>query len=130
MKTILIIGGGAAGIFAANICAELCPDAKVIVLEKTRQLLAKVKISGGGRCNVTHAEFDPKKLVHHYPRGNKELLGPFHHFQPKDTIKWFEDHGVTLKTEEDGRMFPITDSSETIIHALLSSAKEKGVEIR
>lgn len=129
-KTILIIGGGAAGIFAANICAEKSPHAKIIVLEKTRQLLSKVRISGGGRCNVTHAAFDPKTLIHNYPRGSKELLGPFHTFQPKDTIRWFEEHGVTLKTEEDGRMFPVTDSSETIIHALLSAAQEKGVEIR
>jgi predicted Rossmann fold flavoprotein len=129
-KRVVIVGGGAAGIFAAAICAEKNPQLEVIVLEKTRQLLAKVRISGGGRCNVTHAQFDPKKLIHYYPRGNKELLGPFHRFQPTDTIAWFKQHGVELKTEEDGRMFPITDHSSTIINCLLSATQEKAVLIR
>ncbi|MGE0671019.1 MAG: NAD(P)/FAD-dependent oxidoreductase [Parachlamydiales bacterium] len=128
-KTFVIIGGGAAGIFAAITAAELDPDTRVIVLEKTRQLLAKVRISGGGRCNVTHSAFDPKVLVQHYPRGNKELLGPFHRFQPKDTIDWFLKRNVRLKTEEDGRMFPTTDSSETIASCLLAEARRLKVEI-
>jgi predicted Rossmann fold flavoprotein len=129
-KRVVIVGGGAAGIFAAVIAAEKNPQLEVIVLEKTRQLLSKVKISGGGRCNVTHAQFDPKKLTAHYPRGNKELLGPFHRFQPEDTIAWFKRHGVELKTEEDGRMFPTTDHSATIINCLLDAAKASGVTIR
>ena len=126
---VVIIGGGAAGIFAAALCAELAPHLEVIVLEKTRQLLAKVRISGGGRCNVTHSQFDAKKLTQHYPRGNKELLGPFHRFQPQDTIAWFARHGVELKTEEDGRMFPTTDHSSAIVNCLLDAAKAGGVEI-
>lgn len=130
MKRLVIIGGGAAGIFAAAVCAEKTKRVEVIVLEKTRQLLSKVRISGGGRCNVTHAQFDPKKLTSNYPRGSKELLGPFHTFQPQDTIAWFASHGVELKTEEDGRMFPVTDHSSTIINALLDAAKEGGVDIR
>ena len=129
-KRVIIVGGGAAGIFAAAICAEKTANAEIIVLEKTRQLLSKVRISGGGRCNVTHAQFDPKKLTSHYPRGNKELLGAFHRFQPQDTINWFNQHGVELKTEEDGRMFPVTDHSATIINCLLLAAKEGGVTIR
>jgi predicted Rossmann fold flavoprotein len=129
-KRVVIVGGGAAGIFAAAICAEKSADLEIIVLEKTRQLLSKVRISGGGRCNVTHSEFDPKKLTNRYPRGNKELLGPFHRFQPQDTIAWFNKHGVELKTEEDGRMFPVTDHSATIINCLLAAAKEGGVDIR
>jgi hypothetical protein len=99
-------------------------------LEKTNQLLSKVRISGGGRCNVTHACFQAADLVKNYPRGSKELLSPFHHFQPKDIISWFEERGVPLKTESDGRMFPITDSSETIIQCLLKAASLAGVEIR
>ncbi len=129
-KIIVIVGGGAAGIFAAAILGEKSNDYEIIVLEKTRQLLSKVRISGGGRCNVTHAQFDPKQLTGHYPRGHKELLGPFHRFQPQDTIAWFAKHGVELKTEEDGRMFPITDHSATIINCLLEAAKEGGVDIR
>ncbi len=126
----VIIGGGAAGLFAAIRCKSLNPSVPVILLEKTNQLLAKVRISGGGRCNVTHACFEPAKLILHYPRGGKELLGPFHTFQPKDTIAWFEERGVYLKTESDGRMFPVTDSSETIIACLLEAAASAGVEIR
>jgi predicted Rossmann fold flavoprotein len=129
-KTIVIIGGGAAGMFAALAAAKQAPHARVILLEKTRQLLAKVRISGGGRCNVTHAQFDPKLLVHNYPRGAKELLGPLHRFQPRDTVQWFLERGVRLKTEEDGRMFPVTDSSETIIECLISEARKCHVEIR
>lgn len=130
MKTVVVVGGGAAGFFGAIAHAERNRSNKVILLEKTATLLAKVRISGGGRCNVTHACFDPRELVKNYPRGGKELLGPFHQFQPKDTIKWFEDRGVELKAEEDGRMFPITDSSQTIIDCLMKSALEVGIEIR
>ncbi len=126
----VVIGGGAAGVFAAIRCKTLNPSAQVILLEKTNQLLAKVRVSGGGRCNVTHACFDPLKLTQNYPRGSKELLGAFHHFQPKDTVSWFEERGVALKTESDGRMFPTTDSSETIIQCLLHAASIAGVEIR
>ncbi len=129
-KRIVIIGGGPAGIFAAISAAEMAPNAHVIVLEKTRQLLTKVRISGGGRCNVTHNAFDPKLLVQHYPRGNKELLGPFHRFQPQDTVAWFLKQNVKLKTEEDGRMFPTSDSSETIVSCLLARARQLNVEIR
>lgn len=127
MAPVVVLGGGAAGFFGAITCASL--GNKVILLEKTRQLLSKVRISGGGRCNVTHACFDPALLVKNYPRGGLELRGPFSRFQPKDTIEWFENRGVTLKTEEDGRMFPITDSSETIINCLLNAAKKVGVDI-
>jgi predicted Rossmann fold flavoprotein len=129
-QIIVVIGGGAAGIFAALSAARKTPIASVILLEKTRQLLAKVRISGGGRCNVTHALFDPKLLSQNYPRGEKELIGPFHQFQPRDTIAWFAARGVPLKIEEDGRMFPVTDSSETIIECLLKEARSCKVDIR
>lgn len=126
---IIVVGGGAAGFFAAIAAKKTYPEALVELHEKTNRLLSKVRISGGGRCNVTHACFDPKELVKNYPRGSKELLGPFHRFQPADTIQWFLERGVELKTEIDGRMFPVTDSSETIITALLQEAKELGVQI-
>ena len=126
----IVIGGGAAGFFGAIACAQAHPAKKVALLEKNRQLLSKVRISGGGRCNVTHACFDPAVLVHNYPRGHQALRGPFSRFQPQDTIRWFKEKGVELKTEEDGRMFPVTDSSETIIHCLTSTAKKAGVEVR
>ena len=126
---LIVIGGGAAGIFAALAAKEAAPERRVAVFEKHAALLAKVRISGGGRCNVTHACFDPALLVKNYPRGGKELLGPFHRFQPKDTVQWFESRGVKLKTEADGRMFPVTDSSETIIQCLLSEAEKLGVPI-
>jgi predicted Rossmann fold flavoprotein len=114
MSKVAIIGAGAAGYFAAIQLFELGFQGQVKLFEKSKPL-AKVKVSGGGRCNVTHACFDPKELTHFYPRGNKELLGPFHHFQPGDMIGWLADKGVELKVEDDGRMFPITDSSQTII---------------
>ncbi len=126
---ILIIGGGAAGFFTAINLAKKLPEASITLVEKTNQLLTKVKVSGGGRCNVTHAEFDPKELVGNYPRGEKELLGPFNYFAPGDVIAWFDERGIELKIEEDGRMFPISDSSQTIINCFLSEAKQYGVEI-
>lgn len=126
---IVIAGGGAAGYFAAITAAETATR-PVILIERTSKPLAKVLISGGGRCNVTHACFDPKELVKHYPRGNRELRGPFHRWQPRDTVKWFESRGVFLKTEADGRMFPETDSSETIAQCLKDAAQKAGVEIR
>ncbi len=124
---IIVIGGGAAGFFAAITAQSL--GKKVAILEKTRQPLAKVRISGGGRCNVTHSCFDPAQLVTNYPRGSQALRGPFSRFQPRDTIKWFEDRGVILKTEADGRMFPVTDSSQTIIDCLQNECEKTGVHI-
>lgn len=127
---VAVIGGGAAGIFAAITCAEANPSLRVLVLDKGNSLLAKVRISGGGRCNVTHACFDPKALVKNYPRGSRELLGPFHRWGPRNTVEWFESRGVALKTEDDGRMFPVTDSSQTIVDCLLNSARATGVKIQ
>ncbi|KOP25371.1 flavoprotein [Hapalosiphon sp. MRB220] len=127
---IIIVGGGAAGFFAAIAAAKANPRAHVILLEASHQPLAKVRISGGGRCNVTHACFEVRELVKNYPRGSKALLGAFTRFQPQDTITWFQAHGVELKTEADGRMFPVTDSSETIVKCLMSTAKAAGVELR
>jgi predicted Rossmann fold flavoprotein len=129
MYDLIVIGGGAAGLFGALAAKEANPHAKVALLEKSAVLLAKVRVSGGGRCNVTHACFDPAQLIQNYPRGANELRGPFHRFQPKDTITWFESRGVPLKTEADGRIFPVSDSSESIINCLLSEAKRLGVEI-
>ncbi len=126
---IIIIGGGAAGFFAAINAAELNPDAKIIILERGKEVLTKVRISGGGRCNVTHAEFAPNELIKNYPRGEKELRGPFHSFMTGDTIAWFEERGIELKIEEDGRMFPVSDSSETIINCFLSEAQRLGIKI-
>jgi predicted Rossmann fold flavoprotein len=128
LKEFVIIGGGAAGMFAALAAKTANPSVQVTLLEKSAVLLAKVRVSGGGRCNVTHACFDPKELVRNYPRGNKELLGPYYRFQPQDTIDWFEARGVLLKTEEDGRVFPVTDSSQTIIDCLIGEARQTGVE--
>ncbi|WP_315790410.1 NAD(P)/FAD-dependent oxidoreductase [Fischerella sp. JS2] len=127
---IVVIGGGAAGFFSAIAAAKANPHAHVILLEASHQPLAKVRISGGGRCNVTHACFEPQELVKNYPRGGKALLSAFTRFQSQDTINWFQAHGVKLKTEADGRMFPTTDSSETIINCLMSAAKAAGVELR
>lgn len=119
-KRLVVIGGGAAGFFGAIAAAEANPGLEVLIIEKSPNFLTKVKISGGGRCNVTHNCFDPKLLVNNYPRGSKELLGPFHQFQPRDTIAWFKKHGVELKVEPDGRMFPITDNSQTIIDCFVN----------
>jgi|UniRef100_UPI00404A7288 predicted Rossmann fold flavoprotein len=126
---VVIIGGGAAGFFAAITCAEANPAAQVTLYEATAHLLAKVKISGGGRCNVTHACFEPRELAKRYPRGGRELLGAFHRWSPKDTIAWFAERGVELKTEGDGRMFPITDDSATIMECLQAAAAKAGVEV-
>lgn len=128
-KDIIIIGGGAAGFFAAINIAEQHPDLSVAILERGKEGLQKVKISGGGRCNVTHAEFIPSELVLNYPRGEKELLGPFHRFMTGDTIAWFEERGVELKIEEDGRMFPVSNSSQTIIDCFLNEAEKHRVEV-
>ena len=126
---VIIIGGGAAGFFAAINIAEQNPDLKVVVLERGKDVLNKVKVSGGGRCNVTHAEFIPQELVLNYPRGEKELLGPFHQFMTGDTIEWFDKRGVELKIEEDGRMFPVSNSSQTIIDCFLYEAEKYKVEV-
>ena len=125
-----MIGGGASGFFGAIACAESHPHTQVTLLEASRQPLAKVRISGGGRCNVTHACFDPARLVQHYPRGGKALRGAFSRFQASHTVDWFAAHGVRLKTEADGRMFPLTDSSETIVDSLMKAASSSGVKIR
>lgn len=126
---VIIVGGGAAGFFAAINAADLNPKLKIAILEKGKSGLQKVKISGGGRCNVTHAEFIPSELIQNYPRGEKELLGPFHQFMTGDTIAWFEQRGVTLKIEDDGRMFPESNSSQTIIDCFLREAKKYNVEV-
>lgn len=126
---VIVIGGGAAGFFGAINCAEANPSLRIAVLERTRQVLSKVKISGGGRCNVTHACFDERELVKHYPRGNKELLGPFTRFKTADTIEWFKQKGVALKVEEDGRMFPVTDSSSTIIDCFSTTLKRLKIDL-
>lgn len=126
---VIVIGGGAAGFFSAINLALNNRALKIAVLERGRELLSKVRISGGGRCNVTHACLDPKELIAYYPRGAKELLGPFHQFGSGDTVAWFEERGVRLKIEEDGRMFPVSDSSQTIIDCFLQEAKKLGIDI-
>lgn len=126
---VIIVGGGAAGFFAAINIAEQYSDLTVAILEKSKEVLSKVKVSGGGRCNVTHAEFIPQELVKNYPRGEKELLGPFHTFMTGDTMEWFEKRGVPLKIEDDGRIFPESNSSQTIIDCFLHEAKKLGVEV-
>lgn len=126
---IIIVGGGAAGFFTAINIVEKNPKLKVAILERGKEVLSKVRISGGGRCNVTHACFVPNDLVKFYPRGEKELRGPFHQFCSGDTIEWFEKHGVELKIEEDGRMFPISDSSQTIIDCFLIATQKLKIDI-
>lgn len=128
-RRIVVVGGGAAGFFAAIACAEARPAAQVTLLEKGPHFLSKVRISGGGRCNVTHACFEPQLLSTYYPRGGQALLGPFAAFQPSDTIAWFESRGVNLKTEADGRIFPVSDSAQTIIECLVRAANQAGVEL-
>lgn len=126
---VVIIGGGAAGFFTAINIAENNSRLKIAILERGKEVLSKVRVSGGGRCNVTHACFIPNDLVKFYPRGERELKGPFHQFCSGDTIEWFERHGVELKIEEDGRMFPVTDSSQTIIDCFQKAVKQLGIQV-
>jgi predicted Rossmann fold flavoprotein len=129
-RRMVIVGGGAAGIFAALCCADAGFRGEIVVLEKTAEFLSKVKISGGGRCNVTHDCFNGREFATRFPRGEKALIAPFNQFQASDTVEWFAAHGVQLKTENDGRMFPVTDSSQTIIDCLLNAARKAGVKLR
>lgn len=129
-QRIVIVGGGAAGFFAAIACAEANRAAHVTILEAGNAVLSKVRISGGGRCNVTHDQPDPALLTRNYPRGGRALLGPLTRFGPRETVAWFAQRGVQLKTEADGRMFPTTDDSATIIDCLVGGARDAGVEIR
>ena len=126
---VLIVGGGAAGFFAAINTATQNPELKIAILERGSNVLSKVKISGGGRCNVTHAEFVPQELVLNYPRGEKELRGPFHTYMTGDTMQWFEDRGVPLKIEDDGRVFPVSNSSQSIIDCFLEEIKTHQIEV-
>jgi len=126
---VIIIGGGAAGFFSAINISILNPKLNVLILERGKEGLQKVKISGGGRCNVTHGEFIPSELIINYPRGKKELLGPFHQFMTGDTIKWFEDRGIKLKIEQDGRVFPVSNNSQTIIDCFLSEVKRLNIKV-
>jgi predicted Rossmann fold flavoprotein len=128
-KRILVAGGGAAGFFAAIACAEADPRAEVTLHEATAHPLAKVRVSGGGRCNVTHACFEPRDLAACFPRGSRELIGPFNRFGPADTVAWFKARGVELKTEKDGRMFPVTDDSATIVDCLTQAAARAGARL-
>ncbi len=125
----IIIGGGAAGFFAAVTCAEAAPEKRIAIFERGPQFLSKVRISGGGRCNVTHACFDSRAFTTRYPRGERALIGPFKQFQASDTVAWFANRGVELKTEADGRMFPTTNSSQTIIDCLLHEARKLKVDL-
>ncbi len=126
---IIIVGGGAAGFFAAINIVEKNSKLKVAILERGQEVLAKVRVSGGGRCNVTHACFAPNELVKFYPRGEKELRGPFYEFCSSDTVEWFRKHGVELKIEDDGRIFPVSNSSQTIIDCFLFASKKLGIDI-
>jgi len=128
-QDIIIVGGGAAGFFAAINAKIKNPELKVTILEQSKEVLNKVKISGGGRCNVTHNCFDPKLLINYYPRGQKELLGPFHVFGAQDTVSWFENHGVKLYTEPDGCIFPVSNNSDTIIQCFLKLASKYSIDI-
>jgi predicted Rossmann fold flavoprotein len=129
MKKVIIIGGGAAGFFTAINAKEMNPELDITILEKGKEVLQKVKISGGGRCNVTHACFEPKELVQFYPRGEKELLGPFHQFMTGDTFEWFENNGIPLKIEKDNRVFPESNSSQTIVDCFLKKTKRLGISV-
>ena len=128
-KKMLVIGGGAAGFFCAVNAARMNPALQVAILEKSSKLLSKVKVSGGGRCNVTHACFEVQEMSKRYPRGEHFVRKAFHQFFTTDTIKWFEERGVKLKAEADGRMFPVTDSSQTIIDCLMKEVNAHGIEI-
>lgn len=126
---VIIVGGGASGFYAAINIKESNPDYKVLILERGKEVLTKVKISGGGRCNVTNGESEPSVLVKNYPRGEKELLGPFYSYNSSNTIEFFEKRGVSLKTEEDGRVFPVTNSSQTIIDCFKSEVNRLGIKV-
>ncbi len=126
---VVIVGGGAAGFFTAINLAVFRADLRIAIMERGKEVLTKVKISGGGRCNVTHAEFLPQELIKNYPRGEKELRGPFHHFMTGDTMSWFEERGVGLKIEEDGRIFPESNDSQTIIECFLAEAKKRNIQV-
>ena len=128
-KDVIVIGGGAAGFFSAINIALLNPELSVLILERGSEGLQKVKISGGGRCNVTHAQFIPSELTTNYPRGEKELLGPFHQYMTGDTMKWFEDRGIELKIEDDGRVFPVSNTSQTIIDCFINEANRLNIQI-
>ena len=128
-EKIAIIGGGAAGFFAAIACAHANPANEISIYERGPEFLTKVRISGGGRCNVTHACFDPRAMSERYPRGERALISPLNRFSPADTVAWFEERGVRLKTEEDGRIFPVTDDSQTIIDCLVNEATAAGVRL-
>jgi len=130
IQKVAVIGGGAAGFFTAVNAARQNPDLNITIFEKSREVLSKVRVSGGGRCNVTHNCFDPELLSRHYPRGEKVLRWSFEQFQAKDTVEWFESRGVKLKAEPDGRMFPVTDDSQTIIDCLMGEARKYGVKTR
>lgn len=129
MFDVIIVGGGAAGFYAAIQISEKAPELKIAIFERGKTVLSKVKVSGGGRCNVTHGEFSPKELITNYPRGEKELLGPFHNYAPMDVMAFFEERGVPLKIEEDGRVFPKSDSSQSIIDCLVGEADRLGVKV-
>lgn len=129
-QRVAVVGGGAAGFFAAINASRINPGLKITILEKSREVLSKVRISGGGRCNVTHHCFDPETLSKAYPRGEKALRWAFERFDAKDTVDWFKELGIELKTEEDGRMFPTTDDSATIINGLTNEAREHGIRVR
>lgn len=129
MYDVIIVGGGAAGFYGAIHIAEASPNFRIALFERGKTVLSKVKISGGGRCNVTHAEYDPKELTTNYPRGEKELLGPFHRYGVSDTMSFFEDRGVPLKQEADGRVFPSSNSSQSIVDCLYNEAVKLGVEV-
>ncbi len=128
-KKVIIVGGGAAGFFTAINCAENNPTYEIVILEKSKDVLGKVKVSGGGRCNVTHACFVPEELVNFYPRGHKELLGPFHQFMTGDTMEWFENRGVSLKIEADNRVFPQSNDSSSIVNCLIKQTKKHGIKV-
>ncbi len=129
MHDIIVIGGGAAGFYGAINLAEFRPDLKIAILEQGKQVLGKVKVSGGGRCNVTHAQFNPKILTQHYPRGEKELLGPFVAHNSEHTVEFFQKRGIELKVEEDGRMFPVSNSSQTIIDCFMDAIANSGIDL-